>query len=525
MSERLRFTSVGYAFRARTADTASYAIEAVSAETDSDWTISGDHMYSALSGNVGIGSTNPTLGKLEVIAFSGPGVYAAASGAAGVLGFSADGQGVLGLTTTGHAGYFLGKVHVSDTVGIGTENPAAKLDVNGDINADSAYKIGGSTVLAAPDTQNTLVGIGAGLGNTGNEGTFVGWYAGYQNQGNINTFIGHLSGRDNTVGEYNTFVGNGAGLNNASGNFNTFLGERCGRDNTTGHWNTHVGQHAGGRNVEGSYNTFLGAGSAYSCTAGIGNVFIGYRAGWNETGSNKLYIANSDVDPPLVYGDFVLKSIGLGTITPSEETRLHVQATSDDFGVLVDAEGTSGTEIGLHTATSQYAGLAKNAYFDAGWWQRFNTSQGAYLEEVRPDGEVWFRVADAGANPISWTNALAIETDGYVGVGTTDPDYKLDVNGDINVAGSFNVKKGGTNYNHPDYVFEEAYELMPLDELKEYVRKNKSLPNVISAEDVKENDGFKMDELLIQMLEKIEEQTLYIFELEERIAKLEEAKQ
>jgi hypothetical protein len=31
-----------------------------------------------------------------------------------------------------------------------------------------------------------------------------------------------------------------------------------------------------------------------------------------------------------------------------------------------------------------------------------------------------------------------------------------------------------------------------------------------------------MDELLVQMLEKIEEQTLYIFQLEERIAKLEE---
>jgi hypothetical protein len=113
------------------------------------------------------------------------------------------------------------------------------------------------------------------------------------------------------------------------------------------------------------------------------------------------------------------------------------------------------------------------------------------------------------------------EISGRVGIGTTDPDYKLDVNGDINVSGSYNVKKGGTDYNHPDYVFEETYELMPLDQLKEYVRKNKSLPNVVSAEDVRDNDGFKMDELLVQMLEKVEEQTLYIFQLEERIAELE----
>jgi len=33
-------------------------------------------------------------------------------------------------------------------------------------------------------------------------------------------------------------------------------------------------------------------------------VFIGYEAGYNETGSNKLYIDNSDTEDPLIYGDF-----------------------------------------------------------------------------------------------------------------------------------------------------------------------------------------------------------------------------
>ncbi|MFC1572294.1 hypothetical protein ACFL6M_01725 [Candidatus Eisenbacteria bacterium] len=118
--------------------------------------------------------------------------------------------------------------------------------------------------------------------------------------------------------------------------------------------------------------------------------------------------------------------------------------------------------------------------------------------------------------------AITIENDGDVGIGTTTPNYTLDVDGDINVSGGYNIKKGGTNYNHPDYVFEPDYELMSLDELRDHVRREKSLPNVISADEVKQNDGFKMDELLIQMLEKIEEQTLYIFQLEERITQLEE---
>ena len=53
--------------------------------------------------------------------------------------------------------------------------------------------------------------------------------------------------------------------------------------------------------------------------------FIGYRAGYNETGSNKLYIANSDTSTPLIYGDFStaqLKIHGLlvaASASPSDE--------------------------------------------------------------------------------------------------------------------------------------------------------------------------------------------------------------
>ena len=77
LSPRTRLTSVGYAFRAESSDTSDYsfqagtadtalcAVEAISAETDGDWTISGSHIYSTLSGNVGIGTTSPAE-KLHV---------------------------------------------------------------------------------------------------------------------------------------------------------------------------------------------------------------------------------------------------------------------------------------------------------------------------------------------------------------------------------------------------------------------------------------------------------------------------
>jgi hypothetical protein len=37
---------------------------------------------------------------------------------------------------------------------------------------------------------------------------------------------------------------------------------------------------------------------------GFGNVFLGSHAGAKETGSEKLYIDNSDTSTPLIYGDF-----------------------------------------------------------------------------------------------------------------------------------------------------------------------------------------------------------------------------
>lgn len=48
-------------------------------------------------------------------------------------------------------------------------------------------------------------------------------------------------------------------------------------------------------------------------TEGNGNVFLGNFAGYNEAGSNKLYIANSDIDPPLIYGEFDNKKVGINT--------------------------------------------------------------------------------------------------------------------------------------------------------------------------------------------------------------------
>jgi hypothetical protein len=70
------------------------------------------------------------------------------------------------------------------------------------------------------------------------------------------------------------------------------------------------------------------------------------------------------------------------------------------------------------------------------------------------------------------------------------------------------VKINGTALNVPDYVFEEDYQLMPLDELAAYVEENKHLPGVASANEVN-TGGLDVAGSQLSVLEKVEELTLY----------------
>ena len=91
-------------------------------------------------------------------------------------------------------------------------------------------------------------------------------------------------------------------------------------ENTSGANNTTIGRAALYNNTTGSSNVAIGHLAGYSNVTGSNNVFIGNRAGLNETGSNTLYIDNSDTDTPLIKGDFVANELtinGSMTVTGS----------------------------------------------------------------------------------------------------------------------------------------------------------------------------------------------------------------
>jgi|GEM_PF-3687327 len=123
-----------------------------------------------------------------------------------------------------------------------------------------------------------------------------------------------------------------------------------------------------------------------------------------------------------------------------------------------------------------------------------------------------------GANPVYLTTEnsarpLQLQSNGgNVGIGTTSPDAKLAVSGQVHAQ----EVKVSITVPGPDYVFDKEYNLTPLGEIKTYIDQNKHLPEIPSAKDMEKN-GVQLGEMNMLLLKKIEELTLYVIEQNKRI--------
>jgi hypothetical protein len=245
---------------------------------------------------------------------------------------------------------------------------------------------------------NTILGGEAGKGmTTGYENTFAGYKAGYANKtgyyntavgkgslqtdisGYYNTAIGWASLESATSIIYNTAVGAYAGKSLLNGNSNSCLGYMSLYYNKTGTNNVAIGDNAmkGASAYSQTANTAIGSGALFkigdagnnnvavgynaglSLVTGDANVFLGYQAGYSETGSNKLYIENSNSATPLLLGYFDLDSLVVngdltvtGTITGtltgySQVGHSHDQIIEGNSEIDVIDAGTGALSFGV----------------------------------------------------------------------------------------------------------------------------------------------------------------------------------
>jgi hypothetical protein len=187
---------------------------------------------------------------------------------------------------------------------------------------------------------------------------------------------------------------------------------------------------------------------------------------------------------------FFGSSVGVGISSPYEHTRLQVKTPSPyPWGFLVEAN-TNRRVIGIgHDGTF---GMVSVSTLDG-----------------------------TGYSPLqlrtSNTARLTIDVNGKIGIGTTSPDQQLTVKGKVHaeeVIIDLSVPA-------PDYVFEKAYDLESLDEVKSYIEQNKHLPDVPSAKEFEKN-GITLGEMDMLLLKKVEELTLHLIKMNERLNALQQ---
>lgn len=267
-----------------------------------------------------------------------PGVPNSASGINNI--FIGNKSGIL--NSSGYDNIMIGdSVGVSNVSGfynVFIGNTAGYLNNSGHRNVFIGHEAGYSN---SDKPYNTFIGAYAGRNSTGFENTFVGCLAGSQNTiGHDNSYFGFWAGSQNTTGSCNSNFGSGSGLCNVGGNQNTIMGYLAGVGSgvTNNSDNCFFGFNSGYSINSGNNNVMIGSSSGYSNQNGTGNVFLGYQAGYSETGSNKLYIANSNTSTPLIKGTFPNTDL---TFTASKINFVHSVPNTSGLYILNSYSGNT----------------------------------------------------------------------------------------------------------------------------------------------------------------------------------------
>ena len=236
--------------------------------------------------------------------------------------------------------------------------------------------------------------------NTG-ASIFIGESAGVNDDLNNrqNTFVGNYTGTATTTGNWNTALGYGALDDNITGTSNTAIG-RVALGYSTGSNNTAIGTYSLFWGTTGSNNTAIGTYTGQTIKTGSNNTFLGYFADASDSnltnataiGSNAIVSTSNS----LVLGNSA--NVGIGTSSPS--SKLDVSSTSYSLLQLSTTGANSNVNIDINTTG---AGTAQFSQYG---------------------GTGGFTFATQGTLP---TPAMSIIDNGNVGIGTTAPAQKLEI--------------------------------------------------------------------------------------------------
>ncbi len=366
----------------------------------------------------------------------------------------------------------------------------------------------GALRLNSSGRYNTANGVSSLLNNTtASYNTAGGASALYKNTiGECNTAYGMSALYSNVSGKYNVSLGYYAQKNRTSGKFNLAAGASSGYYNVSGNNNISLGYAADYYNTTGSDNTVIGFKAGYGSSGVVrdGSVFIGNKAGYNELTSNKLYIQNSDTSKPLIFGDFETKElgfngkVGIGTHSPLSQLHVHDPASTNTKVYITPKTLNSGDSATLFLAEDNDATYGMYWMYDGSGNEM----------------ELWGKANLTRSGP----HLLIKRDNGNVAIGNSfAAGYKLSVDGKI-ICEEVRVSLLA---DWPDYVFNQNYNLITLNNLENYIENKGHLPNIPSSDEIG-NSELELGEMQRLMMEKIEELTLYTIKQQKQIEGLKE---
>ena len=230
--------------------------------------------------------------------------------------------------------------------------------------------------------------------------------------------------------------------------------------------------------------------------------------------------------------DLLLENAGIGFSSPNNIWADLVMAKWEDHyldltnwswgdaalatGLRISANATSGKESNLTLVRGSNGNLEFIKFFNTGY---NNNKQYGLQINKRGSGEYNDFVIEQFDGIIS-NPLFMIKMSGNVGIGTANPSEKLSVDGTI-LAKEVKISIDGADW--PDFVFSDDYTLKSLSEVENYIKTHKHLPNIPSA-DKMEAQGVNLAEMNRLLLQKVEELTLYVIDLEKENNMKEEAR-